>query len=275
MSDMNNLTISISDKTPIEILLQVDSDGTVSARKAYEFLELNPANFSHWCKRNILENEYAEESLDFKPLVFYDETPTGGKVERSDYKLSVPFAKKLCMKAGGEKGEQARQYFIKCEEKLKEATVSASQLSPQLQLFKQMFDSMARQELKTKELETKIQITEHKTSQVEQTLSIVKDTIIQRDDDWRKWINAMFNNAVISSGNRDFQVLRKESYEILESRARCNLGERLRRLHKRLEESGATKTKIKDTTKLDVIESDVKLKEIYTAIIKEFSIRYA
>jgi hypothetical protein len=61
---MSELMITAT-QTPIEVLLQVDSDGTVSARNVYDFLELHPAHYAKWCRINITENEYAEENADF------------------------------------------------------------------------------------------------------------------------------------------------------------------------------------------------------------------
>ena len=109
--------VNQANKTPIETLLHVDDDKTVSAKKVYEFLELRQKDYSRWCKTNILGNQYAEENVDFVP--FRVNAECGGQAT-TDYKLSVSFAKKLCMLQHNERGEQARKYFIAVEEKLKE-----------------------------------------------------------------------------------------------------------------------------------------------------------
>ena len=44
-------------QTPIEIALGVDENGMTTARKLYEFLNLNPAHYSRWCKKNITDKE--------------------------------------------------------------------------------------------------------------------------------------------------------------------------------------------------------------------------
>lgn len=49
MSDTSNLT-------PIEIALGIYENGMTTAKKLYEFLELNPSNYSKWYKTNIIEN---------------------------------------------------------------------------------------------------------------------------------------------------------------------------------------------------------------------------
>lgn len=108
-------------------------------------------------------------------------------------------------------GELVENYF-----NTKVASLDITQLSPQMQLLTQMVNSMAQQELKLNQLEVKIQDTEKQTAEIGQKINIVQDTIIQRDDDWRRGLNKIFNNAVEASGTGDYQTLRQETYEILE-----------------------------------------------------------
>ena len=112
--------VNVMNQTPIEIALGIDKDGMTTARKLYEFLGLAQGQFSRWCKRNITENDFAVENEDYLRLDMNVETPTGGVIQREDYKLTASFAKKLSMQSKTAKGEQARQYFLKVEEKLKE-----------------------------------------------------------------------------------------------------------------------------------------------------------
>ncbi len=102
-------------QTPIEIMLQVDGEGKTTARKLYEFLNLSKGQFARWAKTNILENTFAENGVDFEGFDINVE----GNVTK-DYKLTASFAKKLAMSCQNERGEQAREYFIKVEEKLKQ-----------------------------------------------------------------------------------------------------------------------------------------------------------
>ena len=117
---MNEITINTANRTPIEIALGIDEEGMTTARKLYAFLELDSSNYSRWCKSNITGNEFAMENEDYVRLDINVETPTGGVIQREDYKLSASFAKKLSMQSKSAKGEQARQYFLKVEDKLKE-----------------------------------------------------------------------------------------------------------------------------------------------------------
>lgn len=114
---MNEITINTANRTPIEIALGIDEEGMTTARKLYAFLELDSSNYSRWCKNNITGNEFAEENVDYWAFVINDEW--GGQASY-DCKITASFAKKLSMQSKSAKGEQARQYFLKVEDKLKE-----------------------------------------------------------------------------------------------------------------------------------------------------------
>ena len=101
---MNEITINTANQTPIEIALGIDEEGMTTARKLYSFLELAQGQFSRWCKRNIIENDFAMENEDYVRLDINVETPTGGVIQREDYKLSASFAKKLSMQSKSVKG---------------------------------------------------------------------------------------------------------------------------------------------------------------------------
>lgn len=65
MNDIQTATM----QTPIEIALGIDENGMTTARKLYAFLELEPKNYSRWCKSNITDNEFATENEDYKVFV--------------------------------------------------------------------------------------------------------------------------------------------------------------------------------------------------------------
>ena len=129
--------------TPIEIALGIDEQGRTTARKLYAFLELNQSNYAKWCKRNIAENDFAEENIDFIVLAIEGENsslstslsrkPKTGRGNTQDYILTATFAKKLAMTSNSVKGEQAREYFIKVEEKLKEIAITIATQSRRTQ----------------------------------------------------------------------------------------------------------------------------------------------
>ena len=95
-------------------LISINSNKTVNARNLYKFLELASGQFARWAKSNIVENKFAEQEVDYEGV---DTVVEGNNV--IDYELSIEFAKKLCMVSHTKRGEQARQYFIECERRLK------------------------------------------------------------------------------------------------------------------------------------------------------------
>lgn len=104
-----------TENTPIEAALKMDNNGFVSCKNLYEFLQLDKSHYSRWCKANIEENQFAERGTDYIPFALNGERNPNPTTE---YKLTASFAKKLAMVSGTERGEQARAYFIACEQAL-------------------------------------------------------------------------------------------------------------------------------------------------------------
>ena len=59
--------INTASGTPIEIALSAE-DGFTTAKKLYEWLELDPTHYSRWIQSNLIENPFAEEGTDYSPL---------------------------------------------------------------------------------------------------------------------------------------------------------------------------------------------------------------
>lgn len=87
----------------------------LSAKELYLFLGFDKSNWVSWAKNNIVDNVYCAEGIDWERLVL------NTSVKNSyDYVITVDFAKRLCMMARSEKGEEARRYFIECENTVKQ-----------------------------------------------------------------------------------------------------------------------------------------------------------
>lgn len=261
---MNNLETS-NNQTPIEIALGIDENGMTTASKLYEFLELSQSNYSKWCKANITENQFAEENVDYTRFVIKYESGVGTK-EREDYKLTAHFAKKLSCKGNGEKAEQAREYFTTVEERVKQLSINRSQLSPQLQLFQQMFEAVAEQERTAREAK---ELAEKAIETTDNIKKAVKPIV----DNWREEMNVKFNR-IQRNADKQFSTLRTEMYVELERRAGCDLSTRLRNKKQRMVDGGCTKTEINNTNKMDIIEESKTLREIFSKIVAEYEIRY-
>lgn len=277
---MNSIQ-KFSNQTPIEIALGIDENNMTTAKKLYEFLELNSKNYSHWCKRNITENEFAEENVDYWAFVLNDEW--GGQAT-TDYKLTAHFAKKLSCKGNGERAEQAREYFSTLDDKVKEITINRSQLSPQMQMFYALADSQAEIELEQKRLSEKQDKLEKKMEQQEETLQIVKDTFSKdTGKDFHTWVNNCItaiaessNYKFIGSRESKYRAVRGESYIRLKNKKGCNLDDRVAKAKGRAlnAKPSITKKELEAINKLSIIADDKALKPIYETVIKEMMICY-
>ena len=276
---MNNLinqkTVDTSHLTPIEIALGIDENGMTTARKLYEFLELNPGNFARWCKSNITENQFAEENVDYWRLFIEEETPTGGKIQREDFKLTAHFAKKLSMTQKNQKGEAARDYFTKVEDGAKEMTLRMQEMSPQLQVMINM------------ELEQKRQAKEQERQAVEWEQVKEKQKVIAQalsrpvEKNFREWVNESLsmiaesnNYPYIGSSQERYRAVRAESYERLNRRRPCRLDLKVRNAKGNAANAGANNTQINAINKLTVIEADKDLRPVYESVIKEMLAAY-
>ena len=75
-----------------ELIKITEQNGTkaVSARELYEFLGYNKAVWSRWYQKNIIDNEFAFENIDYQTLNIM----LNGN-ETKDFALSIEFAKKI------------------------------------------------------------------------------------------------------------------------------------------------------------------------------------
>lgn len=255
-------------QTPIEIALGIDEDGMTTARKLYAFLELAQGQFSRWAKSNIVDNEFAIENEDYWRFDIDVETPTGGIVKRDDYKLTAHFAKKLSMKGNGERAEQAREYFARLEEKVKQKAIDLSQLSPELQMFQKIFNSVAQQQLEQKRQAEQLNHVEQRVESIREVVAM--DTTSWRDDTG----NILRKIGMELGGGQAYSQVRTESYELLSKRMGVNLKQRLTNKRRRMADEGICKSTRDKLSYVDIIAEDKKLIEGYTAIVKELAIRY-
>ena len=259
---MNDLTNVIDMRTPIEIALDINSEGMTTARKLYDFLGLAQGQFSRWAKTNITDNEFATENEDWWG---FDIDVEGNIVK--DYRLTAHFAKKLSVKGNSEKAEQAREYFTMVEERVKQKAIDMSQLSPELQMFNKIFQSVAQQQIEQKRQAEKIE-------KVESTVNNMKEIFTQPIGDWKAEINERVREISIKSGI-DFQTIYNQMYGELETTAHCSLKRLQENKQKRMEKAGNTKSALKsETTKIAVVFEKPQLRAIFEGIVKKYAMRY-
>lgn len=264
-------------QTPIEIALGVDNDGMTTAKKLYEFLELEPKNYSRWCKTNIVQNEFAEENVDYWAFVVNDErnfnpNPT------TDYKLTAHFAKKLSVKGNSARAEEAREYFTRLEEKAKQHVIDRTQLSPSLQALNMLVENMSRQEIEQKRQSEQLNRLENNQKALTDTFQSTPDS-----ESFQQWANKCLSRIASSSKiderlgkSSRHALVRNESYSRLKKKWNCNLDDRVARAKGRAMQRnpGITKAELNSITKLSVICGDKSLRPVYETVIKEMMIAY-
>jgi phage anti-repressor protein len=97
-----------------ELIKVTEQNGkqAVSARELHQFLGINKP-MTQWFEYQT-ERAMLVENEDFITIMLES---TGGRPSK-EYAISLNAAKEIAMLNGGEKGKQARQYFIECEKKL-------------------------------------------------------------------------------------------------------------------------------------------------------------
>lgn len=164
-------------------------------------------------------------------------------------------------------GSKAREFklayieqFNKMEQRINEQ-LDTSLLSPELQMFNALGKALAKQEMATKQLENK--------------LDGIADIMSMESKDWRKEVNTTIRKIALKQGGFDMSSeIANESYDRLENKARCNLNIRLENRRKNMIAQGLGKTSIKKLNKLDIIEEDHRLKEIYVSVVKSMALKY-
>ncbi|KAF5440716.1 ORF6N domain-containing protein [Pediococcus sp. EKM202D] len=138
--------------------------------------------------------------------------------------------------------------------------LDTSRLSPELQMFKGLFDSMAKQELETKRID-------HKLDNISE---IVGTSTI----DWRQGTTRLIQRiAQYQGGGEAYKNVRNGIYAEIDKRAGVSLKTRLTNKRRRMADEGISKSKRDKLNKVDVIQDDKKLIEIYMAIVKEYAIK--
>lgn len=116
---------------------------------------------------------------------------------------------------------------------------------------------------------------EEKTIEQGKKLDNIKDILSLNMNDWRNESNKIINAiATKLGGGQYFKDVRKESYDLLEERAKCKLNVRLTNRKNAMAGRGMSKTNISKLSKLDIIGEDKKLISVYITVIKELAVKY-
>lgn len=261
------------------INIQINEHGNqmVSAKDLYLGLGLNKAVWSRWYKTNIQNNDFFTENIDW---VGVQHDVEGN--ETMDFAITLEFAKHIALMAKTDKSHEYRNYFIKCEEKLKEDSLNISELSPELQMFNKMLQAVAKSELEQKKIKQQLNEVNHHVLEAKEVASksreevqAIREVVAINTSNWRedsrKMIVKMAHNL---GGNGYIHAVQTEVYSLMKTRLRCKLDVQLTNMRRRMADEGVCKSKRDKLNYLDVIDRDSRLKEGYLAIVKELAIKY-
>lgn len=213
-------------------------------------------------------------------------TLTKGNITPSDYFIENTYKDKSgklnkcyeCTKMGcellankltGEKGILFSATYVKRFNEMESAqmqTIDTTELSPSLQSFKMLFDSMVEQELKQKQMEKDIK-------GLQNSLDNIQDLISLSKDNWRADVKNMVNKITYKTGI-NHKVVYDEVYKEIDNRFGVNLNTRLKNRKNNAIKNGVSKTKADKINKLDIINEDKLLIEAILIVIKDLAIKY-
>lgn len=210
------MELVVTNQTPIEIALGIDEQSMTTARKLYEFLEMDSKNYSRWYKQNIENNSFAMENEDYFPFVINEEW--GGRASK-DAKLTSDFAKKLSMTAKNEKGEQARDYFVTVENITRDTQLQLHNLSPELQFMIQSEIKLKEHDRRLDLLEGDLPITPSECNLISREVKsrikkvISENNLIVNNKQRRKLFNEIKHDATIIAGVTQYNYILKKDLE--------------------------------------------------------------
>ena len=153
--------------------------------------------------------------------------------------------------------------------------LSTSELSQELQMFKQIFDTVAKQELENKQFKADIERTNEKVEQTKEEIQGIRDVVAINSTDWKlSCKNLITKIAYQLGGISHINDVYKEVYSTLDRRLGTKLQVRLTNKRRRMADEGVCKSKRDKLNYINVIEDDKKLIEGYVAIVKELAIKY-
>lgn len=213
--------------------------------------------------RKITEqlNDHKNVDVDY----FIEDTYKDGKGEiRPCYRLTKKGCELFSTRMTGAKGTQFAVAYIdrfnQMEQHIKQQP-DISNLSPELQMFNQMFQAVANQEQKLVEVNDKV--------------DNISEIVALNTANWRNEAgNFIRKIALKQGGGVAFKEINQQIYAEVERRGGFKFNIRLRNMQTRQIEKGYSKSAVKKLNKLDVIEADKKATQIYIQVVKEFAIKY-
>lgn len=269
----------LSDKTIAEIHGMEDrnvrsriTDNIKRFKESVDYIDLKQRAYEASTSEFLLSLGYAKQSItQAEHIYILSERGYARLIKIMDTDLAWEIHDKLM-----------DEYFEMREERDKGISINRTQLSPELQMFMQMGEAMANQELEQKRQakEQERQALElNAVKENQKTIALALDP--NGDRNFRPWLNRSLsaiaeseNYQYIGSREERYRAVRTESYERLSAKRPCRLNQRVINERDRAMEAGASQEKIKAINKISIIESDKDLKPVYESVIREMLVFY-
>ena len=146
--------------------------------------------------------------------------------------------------------------------------LNTSELSPELQMFKQIFDTVAKQQLENKQIKAEIKETKEE-------IKGIREAVTLEPNQWRKDTATLINKMANKLGGFEhIKPIRDEAYSLLNSTYGVDINRRLLNKKKNMALEGCSKSKIDKVNYLDVIAEDKKLVNGYINIVGRLAVKY-
>lgn len=153
--------------------------------------------------------------------------------------------------------------------------LDTSELSPELQMFNQMFKAIANNELEQKKLKAEIKEVKEEAKEVREEIQGIREAVTLEPNQWRKDTATLINKIANKLGGFEhIKPIRDEAYSLLNNTYGVDINRRLLNKKKNMALEGCSKSKIDKINYLDVIAEDKKLINGYINIVGRLAVKY-
>lgn len=205
------------------------------------------------------------QSPNLDPANYFEKSTYIGRNNQSykHYLLTKKGCDMVANKMTGSKGVLFTAMYVdafhKMDEHIKQSQLNVPQTP--MQALEMMFKVQKNQEQFNQEMKREI--------------TGIRNIVGIETKNWRNDTNKILSAIAQHLGGGDMhKKVKSEAYTSLEEKGRCNLKVRMQNRKGKMLSNGATKTQINKLSKLDVINDDPRLIEIYISVIKSMAIKY-
>lgn len=239
---------------------------TISSREVAEMMEVRHGDLLE--KIDKINKDFGNGNVRYQKYWIESTFENRGKQYRC-FEVTKRGCEFLAHKSTGTKGNLfTDRYMDKFEEMelTQQQTIDMTELSPSLQTFKQIFDTMVEQEIKQKQMEKDIQ-------GIKTSLDGIQNLISLSKDNWRYDVKDIINKIAYKTGTKH-KVIWDEVYNELQTRFGVNLNTRLKNRKNNAINNGMSKSKVEKINKLDIIDEDKSLVEGLLIVTKDLALKY-